>query len=239
MPEMLEAIEKQYPGESDEYRRARNGLLEAEIELRRQEEVVAEQRRKLPTGGEVPEDYAFEEWDGASCTARQVRLSELFDEGKDSLFLYSFMFNPGPDGPLQVACPSCTAIIDGIDGAVPYITRDVNFAVSTKAPIERFNAHARARGWRNARLLSSAKTSYNADYRTETSDAEQWPLATVFERRDGRIHHVWSSELFNAPAEPGQAPRHVDFMWPLWKVLDTTPTGRGEQPELPYPAGQA
>src|SRR5438874_2451459 len=49
------------PGESDVYRRARDELLQAEIELRRQEEAVAAQRRRLPLGGVVPEDYVFEE----------------------------------------------------------------------------------------------------------------------------------------------------------------------------------
>jgi hypothetical protein len=60
-----------FPGESDEYRRARNGLLGAELELRRQIEAVAAQRRNLPLGGEVRTDYEFEEAD-----AKTVRLSE-------------------------------------------------------------------------------------------------------------------------------------------------------------------
>jgi predicted dithiol-disulfide oxidoreductase (DUF899 family) len=44
-----------FPDESSEYRRARNQLLEAEIELRRAIERVAAQRRALPLGGEVPD----------------------------------------------------------------------------------------------------------------------------------------------------------------------------------------
>jgi len=50
-----------FPGESDSYRRARNQLLQAEIELRRRVEEVAALRRQLPLGGEIPEDYVFEE----------------------------------------------------------------------------------------------------------------------------------------------------------------------------------
>jgi predicted dithiol-disulfide oxidoreductase (DUF899 family) len=47
---------------------------------------------------------------------------------------------------------------------------------------------------------------------------------------------MWSSELWFVPPEPGQNPRHVDFMWPLWSVLDRTPGGRGESwmPRLSY-----
>lgn len=59
---------------------------------------------------------------------------------------------------------------------------------------------------------------------------------TVFVRRDGKIHHFWSSELGLVPSEPGQDLRHVDFMWPLWGVLDRTPSGRGtgRMPQLDY-----
>jgi predicted dithiol-disulfide oxidoreductase (DUF899 family) len=61
-------------------------------------------------------------------------------------------------------------------------------------------------------------------------------MATVFHRRDGKIHHHWSSELWFMPPEAGQNPRHVDFMWPLWAVLDRSPAGRGPDwwPQLAY-----
>ena len=219
------------PGESEEYREARDGLLQAEIELRRQEEAVAAKRRELPPGGEPPTDYEFEGQGGP------VRLSELFENGKDTLLLYSFMFIPGEQGlPLEGPCPSCTSIIDALDGEIPHIVQRVNVAVSAKAPLEQFQAHAQRRGWRNARLLSSAGSTYNVDYGAEAPDGSQLPIATVFTRRGGRIHHFWSSELFDAPTDPGQHPRHVDFMWPLWKVLDLTPEGRGTDfhPNLEY-----
>ena len=169
-----------FPGESGEYRRARDKLLRAEIDLRRQIEAVAGQRRSLPLGGEAPVDYMFEEWDGETNALRPVRLSELFEDGKDTLFLYSFMFIPGEAGlPLEAGCPRCTSIIDAIDGEVPHITQRINFAVVTKAPIERFRAHARARGWRHARLLSSTGTTYNADYQAEGPDGSQFPMVEV------------------------------------------------------------
>jgi predicted dithiol-disulfide oxidoreductase (DUF899 family) len=234
---MNELHSVRFPGESDEYRRARDELLEAEIELRRQVEAVAAQRRSLPLGGEVPTDYGFEEATGDSDGTRTVRLSELFENGKDTLFLYSFMFIEGTAGvPLEVACPSCTSIIDAVDGEAPHISQRINLAVSAKAPIQQFREHARSRGWRNIRLLSSANSTYNHDYKTEAPDGRQDPIATVFVRRAEKIHHFWSSELYFAPTDPGQDPRHVDFMWPLWSVLDRTPEGRGSGwgPRLEY-----
>jgi Bacterial protein of unknown function (DUF899) len=147
------------------------------------------------------------------------------------------MFDPDDAGqPLAVACPACTSIIDALDGEAPHIVQRINLAVSTKAPIQRFREHARSRGWRNVRLLSCANTTYNHDYHTESPDDKQDPIATVFVRHDGKIHHFWSSELYWVPTDSGQHFRHVDFMWPPWNVFDRTPDGRGSDwgPRLKY-----
>jgi predicted dithiol-disulfide oxidoreductase (DUF899 family) len=225
-PQQLHDV--RFPGESDEYRQAREELLRAEVELREHTEAVAEQRRGLPRGGRVPHDYEFQGWDTRTGGPVPVRLSELFEGDKDTLFLYSFMFRPSPDGdPLGSPCPACTSIVDAIAGQARHVTQYVNFAISAKVPIAHLRAHAYSRGWADFRMLSSAANSYNADYHAEGADG-QWPIATVFVRRDGAIHHSWSSELFYVPPAPGQNPRHVDFMWPLWNILDTVPGGRGE-----------
>lgn len=73
-----------FPGESAEYRAARERLLEQEVELRRSMEGGAAVRRALPPGGVVPEDYVFE-GAGADGSPTDVRLSELFAPGRDSL----------------------------------------------------------------------------------------------------------------------------------------------------------
>jgi predicted dithiol-disulfide oxidoreductase (DUF899 family) len=100
-------------------------------------------------------------------------------------------------------------------------------AIVAKAPIEQFTAWARERGWGFAPLYSSSRSTFNRDYNAETDEARQLPIAHVFTRSDGRIQHRWSSELLAASSDPGQHPRHVDYMWPIWKVLDVTPDGRG------------
>lgn len=235
MTEPLHAV--RFPGETDELRLARGALLQAEIDLRRQTEAVAVERRRLPLGGEVPSDYCFEEWGGEGGATRSIHLSELFEDGKDTLVLYSFMFIPDESGaPLGAACPACTSIIDAVDGQAPHLTQLINLAIAAKVPVEQLREHARTRGWRHIRMLSAANTTYNHDYHTETADGSQRPIATVFVRRDGRIRHFWSSELAFAAADPGEHPRHVDFMWPLWNILDLTPGGRGTgfHPRLDY-----
>lgn len=76
-----------FPGESAEYRAARNDLLQAEIELRKQIENVAALRRQLPAGGAIPLDYIFAEGTrdlADRATVLQVKMSELFQPGNDS-----------------------------------------------------------------------------------------------------------------------------------------------------------
>lgn len=48
-----------YPNESPEYRQARDALLEEEYALIARVKAVAEQRRQLPLGGRIREDYVF------------------------------------------------------------------------------------------------------------------------------------------------------------------------------------
>ena len=84
-----------FPGESGDYRAARDRLLEQEVELRRAMEKVAAARRALPPGGVVPQDYAFQ-GAGADGAPTEMRLAELFAPGRDSLVIYSFMFPRDP-----------------------------------------------------------------------------------------------------------------------------------------------
>lgn len=226
--------ETRFPGETVEYRRARNKLLQAEVKLRRQIEAVAKQRRALPLGGGVKPDYVFDSSAPGEKAFKTTRLSELFAPGKRTLLLYNFMF-PEAVGSMT-PCPSCTSIIDAVDGAARHVTQRVNFAVIAKAPIDKFRAHANRRGWSHALLLSSANNTFNRDYHAEDPNGQQFPLAHVFTRRGKTIHHTWTSELWWAKPDPGEDMRHVDFIWPMWSMFDSTPEGRGKSwgPQLDY-----
>jgi predicted dithiol-disulfide oxidoreductase (DUF899 family) len=232
-----------FPGESEEYRRERNRLLEAEAGLRRAIERVAAQRRALPLGGTVPDDYRFEE----ASDGHEVQFSELFEAGKDTLVIYSFMFprysgdtRPGPQEgetaqlPLsETPCASCTSILDSLDGAARHLDRQVNLAVIAKSDPERIRSFARERGWRHLRLLSSRGNSYNRDYHAETPEGEQMPILNAFVRDGDQLRHTWASELMYAPRDDAMEPRHVDSIWPIWNVLDVTREGRGTDPNFP------
>jgi predicted dithiol-disulfide oxidoreductase (DUF899 family) len=228
-----------FPGESADYRAARERLLEREADLRCAMEAVAAERRNLPPGGVVPEDYVFQ-GAGSGGEPTDVRLSELFAAGRDSLAIYSFMFprDPGDDRPGPASgetaalrledgpCPSCVALLDQLDGAVDHASQHMNLVVVAKAPLPRVLTFARERGWRRLRTLSSAGNSYNRDYLAETAEGQQRPMLNVFHRQGDAIRHFWGSELFYAPTDPGQDPRHVGTLEPLWNLFDLIPEGR-------------
>jgi predicted dithiol-disulfide oxidoreductase (DUF899 family) len=236
----------QFPNETTSYRQARNALLEEEMELRRRIERVAAQRRALPKGGEIPEDYVFE-GKGDKGRAKRLKLSELFTPAKNTLAIYSFMFGPERELP----CPGCTHFLDGLDGAALHIAQRVNLVVVAKSPLKRLGELAKQRGWKHLRLLSTAGNNYDRDYfgdstalseavrdQQEFKDGEEWdmPMLNVFRREDdGTIRHFWGSELLYVPPEPGQQYRHNDLMDPLWNMFDVTPEGRGDfEPKVDY-----
>jgi len=215
-----------FPGETPDYREARDRLLEQERDLRRAIEAVAAARRALPPGGDVPKDYVF------AGPGGEVPLSALFAGETDTLALYSFMFKDAP-------CPMCTQFLDSFDGVVTHAGETINVAVIAKAPYPRLAEHAQRRGWGRLRLLSSAENTYNRDYYGESEGGGQLPMLNVF-RRDagGTIRHFWGSELLFAPSDPGQDPRHADSLDPLWNLFDFTPGGQPGDcvPSLDYSA---
>jgi predicted dithiol-disulfide oxidoreductase (DUF899 family) len=234
-----------FPNESDVYREARNVLLDEEIKLRRQVERVAALRRALPVGGDLVNDYLFEEA-GAQAQPTKVKLSELFAPHKNTLAIYSFMFGPKRERP----CPGCTHFLDSLDGAVRHTSERFNFAVVAKSPLPRILAFAQERGWRHLRLLSTAGNCYDRDYfgdstalapgmrqQQDFKSGEQWdmPMLNVFRRSGKTIRHFWGCELLYVPPEPGQEYRHNDLLDPMWNMFDLLPEGRGDfQPKLDY-----
>lgn len=214
-----------FPNESADYRRARIDLLTAEIELRRQIERVAEQRRTLPPGGEVTGDYRFESEKGP------VDFAGLFGD-KDTLVVYSYMFGPQRERP----CPMCTSLLSAWAGEARDIEQRVALAVVARAPIARLVAFKNERGWRDLKLYTDLTGAYSRDYHGLADDGNDVPAFNVFTRRDGTIRHFWSEEMGPKTADPGQDPRGAPDPMPIWTILDTTPAGRGTDwyPKLEY-----
>ena len=125
-------------------------------------------------------------------------------------------------------CPSCTALIDMWDGTMPHFEGlGGNLVVVARAPIERVMAFARDKGWKNTRLVSAAGNTFRRDYGGDGPDGQSVPMMTVFKRAsEGTIRLHWASEMVEAPTDPGQDPRHLGTVEPLWTLFDLTPGGR-------------
>lgn len=208
-----------WPNENSNYRQKRNSLLEKEAALRQLSEDVAAERRNLPDGGELKENYSLIR----ASDHEVIGFSDLFEQEIDTLLVYSFMYHP--EG---IPCPMCVSLLDGLEGTIPQIKKRVNLAVFAKATPSQLSDIAHHRDWQNMPLYSTADCTYNRDYLGEDEAGRQQPMMHVFRKRGDKIFHFWASELQtqNVGNWQGQ-PRHADTIWPLWNVLDLTPEGRG------------
>ena len=224
--ELAALTTRRFPNEPAGYREARIALLAEEIELRRHIERVAGQRRALPPGGEVPEDYTFVGEQGP------VKLSQLFGP-HDTLVTYNWMFGPQRERP----CPMCTCLLAALDGESPDILQRVGLAVIARSPIDRLVAFKRERGWQHLPVVSSGANDFNRDYADEDpAKGEDNAGFCVFRKEGGRIFLTYADEMNFDMSDPGQDPRGPVDLMPIWHLFDLTPGGRDPKwyPKLSY-----
>ena len=210
--------------ETDEYRRRREELRIAELELIDHVERVAALRRRLPADT-VVDDYELVE----VATGDPVKLSALFTAPDRALVLYHLMYGKAQSSP----CPLCTMWIDGYDAVAPHFMQNADFAVVAAAEPSAMRAHAAARGWRNLRLLSAADSTLKYDLGSEDADGAQTEWISVFTRdAGGTVRHLYSR---GAQMADDRRERGIDLLSPVWQLLDLTPQGRGSwYPALRY-----
>lgn len=161
-------------------------------------------------------------------------LVDLFG-GRSQLLVYHFMF-PG--------CPSCAALVDGVDGSVVHLeNHDVALVAICRTPIEELAPFRTRMGWRTP-FASSAGSDFNYDFDVSFTDEQmragptynfrtmppvpademdQWPRdlpgISAFVLENGVVHHTYSTYA-----------RGGDALWSMYQWLDRTPPGRNETP---------
>lgn len=201
------------PGASDEYKAARDELMEAEFALREHVERVAALRRTLPPGPSVP-DYEFIDGD------KRVRLSELFADGKPYLLMYHVMYFQDD----EEFCPMCSMWVDGLNGVAHHIAQHANIVAATLAPPEMARAWAQHRGWQRIRFLADADASFARDSGGNDRRGNPQSTVLVFEKTTNGVRHVYTGH-----AEfPNGANRGIDQLCPTWHAFDLLPSGRGD-----------
>jgi len=152
----------------EEWLAARRDLLVKEKAMTRARDALNADRRRLPMV-RVEKDYSFEGPEG------HVHLPDLFD-GHRQLIVQHFMFDPEWDD----GCPSCTASADEIsDGLLAHLhTRNTNFVVVSRAPLEKIERYKAKRGW-TFPWYSSYGSDFNYDFNV-TIDASVAPVMFNF-----------------------------------------------------------
>src|SRR5580692_528009 len=210
--------------ESDDYRRRREELRVAEVDLIDHIEQVAALRRALPADTTV-HDYELVE----VSSGEHVRLSQLFSAPDRALVIYHFMYGKSETDP----CPLCTMWIDGYDAVAPHLSQNIDFAIVAAGEPAAIRAHAVARDWENVRLLSAGDSTFKYDLGSEESDGSQTEWVSVFTLGgDGSVLHRYSK---GAQMADDRRERGIDLLSPVWNLLDLTPNGRGDwYPSLSY-----
>jgi predicted dithiol-disulfide oxidoreductase (DUF899 family) len=232
-------------GTRQEWLTARLALLEAEKELTRRSDELAQRRQDLPWV-RIDKGYKFETDEGSAA------LPNLF-RGRSQLLVYHFMF--GPD--YAAGCPSCSSIADSFNGfAVHLANHDVMLWAVSRAPLAKLQGYKRRMGW-TFPWASSSPSDFNADFSVGLTETQQreggfeynyrrepaWsreagegatPFAAVsgtdvatylrerpgvsaFTLEDGVVYHTYSTYA-----------RGLDGLWGMYQWLDRAPRGRNE-----------
>jgi predicted dithiol-disulfide oxidoreductase (DUF899 family) len=235
-------------GTREEWLKARLDLLEAEKELTRRGDELAQRRQELPWV-RIDKAYRFETDQGGAS------LADLF-QGRAQLLVYHFMF--GPD--YKAGCPSCSMIADGFNGfAVHLANHDVMLWAVSRAPLAKLQAYKQRMGW-TFPWASSHGGDFNFDFNVSITEAQQRegdaeynyrrrahpidakptpepvaqfaamcgtdaptflrgrPGMSAFVHEDGAIYHTYSTYA-----------RGLDGLWGAYQWLDRAPKGRNEQ----------
>jgi predicted dithiol-disulfide oxidoreductase (DUF899 family) len=249
---------KHLTGTREDWIAARLELLEAEKELTRRSDQLAQRRQGLPWV-RIDKEYRFETDEGS------ISLADLF-RGRSQLLIYHFMF--GPD--YTAGCPSCSAIADGFDGiAVHLANHDVGLSAVSRAPLAKLLAYKRRMGW-TFPWASALGSDFNFDFNVAFTEQQQRgggveynyrrqapapePLAgeTVQEGQlhgnDGPVAQMAAMTGTDVPTytrdKPGLSAfvfedgvvyhtystyaRGLDGLWGMYQWLDRAPKGRNE-----------
>ena len=236
-------------GTREEWRTARLQLLEAEKDLTRRSDALAQARQALPWV-RVNKDYRFDTDQGSAS------LKDLF-RGRSQLVVYHFMF--GPD--YTQGCPSCSSIADGFDPiAVHLANHDVTLMAVSRAALPKLQSYKQRMGW-SFPWASSSSGDFNFDFNVAFTEDQQ--RKGTIEYNFARNEHAMDATAAPPPIvvdlargvgvdvptytrdRPGVSTfvqeggvvyhtysayaRGLDGLWGMYQWLDRAPKGRNEE----------
>lgn len=219
---------KPFAGASPEYSAARQALLASEVDLQRRIDAVSEQRRALPDGPVIDQDFRFNDVNGG-----EVGLADLFGD-HDTLVTYFWMYGPQRARP----CPMCTNLLGPLDANAKDIEQRVALVVLGRSSVERQLAFAAERGWHALKFAQTVGDDYALAFGgLDPENGDEWASFVVFKKdQKGVVRLFWKAGMTAEMADSGKDPRGGPDFAILWPVLDLTPAGRGDKwyPKLAY-----
>jgi predicted dithiol-disulfide oxidoreductase (DUF899 family) len=245
---------KHMTGTRKDWLAARLELLEAEKDLTRRSDELAQRRQQLPWV-RIDKAYRFETDEGSAT------LADLF-RGRSQLLIYHFMFGPN----YTAGCPSCSAIADGFNGSVVHLANhDVTLGVVSRAPLAKLQAYKRRMGW-SFPWASSLGSDFNFDFNVSLTEQQQregtveynyqrepaWTLQgigdTLTKGGEGPVAQIAATTGTDVATYTRERPgmsafvledgvvyhtystysRGVDGLWGMYQWLDRAPKGRNE-----------
>ena len=170
---MSTTMTKHKTGNREEWLAARLELLQAEKELTRRGDELAQRRHDLPWV-RIDKAYRFETDEGSAS------LTDLFRR-RSQLLVYHFMFGPE----YTAGCPSCSSIADGFNGfAVHLANHDVMLWAVSRAPLAKLQGYKQRMGW-TFPWASSFGGDFNFDFGVGFTEEQQ---------REGGIEYNYRQE---------------------------------------------
>lgn len=184
----------------DDWRRARQKLLEKEKELTRAYDALNAERRRMPM---VKVEDAFE-FVGPEGT---FSLLELFD-GRRQLIVYHAMLEPG-----AAPCKGCSMVMDNIGFNLEHVkARDTTFVFTSPAPQEEIAALQTRMGW-----AAPWYTDPGRKFADAFDAGKSFALNVFIRDDDGNIYRTYFT------TDRGGEVFDTNF-----RLLDLTPYGRQE-----------
>ena len=195
----------------EEWKAARDELLEREKEMTRARDALAAERRRMPWQA-VEKDYRF---DGPNGPASVL---DLFD-GRRQLILYRAFYEPGISTTAEGteyperACVGCSMVADQVAHPAHLNARDTTLVFASRAPQAEIQGLKERMGWEHIPWYTITD-DFDADF-----DVDQWHATNAFYRDDDdRIYRTYTIDG-----------RGDEAMGGTWAYLDITALGRQEE----------
>ena len=156
----------------EEWQTQRDALMVKEKAHTRAKDALSAERRRLPAVM-IEKDYRF-----TSPEGEEVTLLALFN-GKRQMIVQHFMFHPD----WEKGCPSCTFSVNQIGNLSPLEEKNVQFALSSRAPIEKLLAYRDEQGWEFP-WYSTGESGFHRDFGVTVEEDMEIPGYSVFVRDD-------------------------------------------------------